>query len=167
MDGKFCVECGTRIAVSARFCVACGKPQPEITIPQELLGREPAAVPEADETAAEAAASDTTSAEADDTPSQSATEPYPVPELRSYFDYDKPQEDSIEKIPEPKPEGGLNPAYIVLIIFALFITAIIVWAIFAVNKTAMTRERKPGSSASISIVKPAEPYSSSSDDEYL
>ncbi len=38
MDGKFCVECGARISIDARFCRACGRRQPEITIPPELLG---------------------------------------------------------------------------------------------------------------------------------
>ena len=49
MDGKFCVECGARISIDARFCRACGRPQPQVKMPTDFAGAP--AVPTAAQTA--------------------------------------------------------------------------------------------------------------------
>lgn len=186
MDGKFCVECGARISIDARFCRACGRRQPEITIPPELLGApEPV---KAETKAVEAAAE--TSAETVETKSETAEEkaaeaekaavfepdtdaekppvqpapapaPKPVPDIQSYLNNGEPQPQRVEAIPEPKREGGIHPAYILLIGCVLFAAALLVWAIFATNKLTMTHQTKSRPSSSVSMVKPTEPPATS------
>lgn len=46
MDNKFCVECGARISLDARFCRACGRRQPDVVIPSALLNGEKTRVPD-------------------------------------------------------------------------------------------------------------------------
>lgn len=185
MDGKFCVECGARISIDARFCRACGRRQPEIKIPPELAAAAPKAEPAAAEPVREAVAEPAETVEevtekAGDTvaetvdavreaaeqvaPEQkpaaaeaSKPEPRPVPDYRSYLNNGEPEPPQVEEVPEPEKEGGINPAYILLIGCALFIVALLVWAIFATNKLTMTHQSKEKSSASITIVKPTEP----------
>ena len=194
MDGKFCVECGARISIDARFCRACGRRQPEIKIPPELAAAAPKAEPAAAEPVREAVAEPAetveevtekagdTVAEAVEKPVEavkavteaaeevatvqepqpaaaeaSKPEPRAVPDYRSYLNNGEPEPPQVEEVPEPEKEGGINPAYILLIGCALFIVALLVWAIFATNKLTMTHQSKEKSSASITIVKPTEP----------
>ena len=185
MDGKFCVECGARISIDARFCRACGRRQPEIKLPNELAGAVTQAEPveevvaepvkaveeiaeKAEETVAETVeepveaieeATEQVAPVPEPQPAAEAPkpEPRPVPDYRSYLNNGEPEQPQVEEIPEPKSEGGIHPAYILLIGGALFIVALLVWTIFMTNKLSMTHQSKDKSSASISIVKPTEP----------
>ncbi len=200
MNGKFCVECGARISIDARFCRACGRPQPQVKMPTDFAGApavptasqtapaepvqkaEEAAeaveakveaaeekVEAAEEKAAEVIAEQTEEAAkaAEQTvqpapvPEAPKPEPRAVPDIQSYLNNGEPQEPQVEDIPEPKPQGGLHPGYILLIGCVLFAAALLVWAIFATNKLSMTHRNKERSSSSISIVKPTEPPATS------
>ena len=188
MDGKFCVECGARISIDARFCRACGRPQPQVKMPTDFAGapavptaaqtapaepvqkaEEAAEAVEAKVEAAEVIAEQTEEAAkaAEQTvqpapvPEAPKPEPRAVPDIQSYLNNGEPQEPQVEDIPEPKPQGGLHPGYILLIGCVLFAAALLVWAIFATNKLSMTHQNKERSSSSISIVKPTEPPTTS------
>ena len=193
MDTKFCVECGARISIDARFCRACGRRQPEFRVPPELAGA-PAAptavqpvpaepkpetveekiVAAAEEKVAETAADtekiadfepDTEKAESPVQPTPAPEppkpEPKPVPDIQSYLNNGEPQQPQVEEIIPSKQEESIHPAYILLIGSALFIVALLVWAIFATNKLTMTHQSKEKPSSSISIVKPTEPPATS------
>lgn len=188
MDGKFCVECGARISIDASFCRVCGRRQPEITIPPELMAAPKPAPVMAEEKASAAAETVADTAEtkaetaeekaaepektADFEPETEAVkppeqpapapEPKPVPDLQSYLNNGGPQLQSVNEIPEPKHRDGIHPAYILLIGSVLFIVALLVWAIFATNKFTMTHQTKHKPSSSVSVVKPTEPPETSS-----
>lgn len=166
MDGKFCIECGRKLDMNARFCPTCGRPQPDIKLPEETA--KPGTVTYAAETPAEqvaaAAAEDNTAAappETAEAPVQenapgpvnapgAAAAPPPPP-------YQQPG-NTISDVSAPEQKkGGMAGAYILLIVAALLIVALFVWAVFAMNKFSMTHKTKSSSSRSISVVKPSEP----------
>ncbi|MBR4361663.1 MAG: zinc ribbon domain-containing protein [Ruminococcus sp.] len=173
MDGKFCIECGRKLDMNARFCPTCGRPQPEIQIPAEII--KPEAAPVTADNAAEkvtAAVPESTAASAAET--ENETEPEkssgpesapetaaapPPPPPPSPFTQPFPQpENTVNDVSAPEQKkGGMAGAYILLIVAALLIVALFVWAVFAMNKFSMTHKTKSSSSRSISVVKPGEP----------
>jgi hypothetical protein len=168
MDGKFCVECGAKLDLTAKFCRVCGRSQPEIQFPAGLEKpvTEPAAEPEAPAEQAIAAENTETKAERffKDTESEAAPTDTAAPEPETVPPpVQQPAPEAVDDVPAPEESGGMKAPYILLIAAALVIVAMFVWAVFAMNKLDMTHQKKSSSSSrSISLAKPDDPSSKSS-----
>ena len=170
MDGKFCIECGRKLDVNARFCPTCGRSQPEIQIPAEIIKPEAepvtadnaaekvtAAVPESTAASEAETANETEPEKSSGTESASETAAAPPPPPSPFTQSFPQPENTVNDVSAPEQKGGMAGAYILLIVAALLIVALFVWAVFAMNRFSMTHKTKESSSRSISVVKPVEP----------
>ena len=180
MNEKFCVECGKKLPMEAKFCDACGKRQPQFAVPPELRNisaPEPAEVkmpepvivppepltgaPDVSETVDEVSADIIDETKNEPEPIDEtvhAPEAAPAPQTQAPPPYIPPQqpEPLYQPVPENEPEAGMNPMYILLIVFALIAAVILVGFLFAINK-GLVNDRSSSSSRTVTFVEPTEP----------
>ena len=159
MDGKFCVECGKRLPMSAAFCDRCGTRQPKVDFPS--------AENRAENTADTAFAENT--AEVDSFADNADPESSPAQNSQEYSGYQQqsapqyiPPAEEVEEVNVYDDNGGLKTGYIALLGLALVVTAGIVWALFAINEGVVNDS---SSEVSYSIEKPSEVETSKAPDK--
>ena len=178
MTEKFCVECGKKLPMAARFCDACGRRQPEFVVPPELkevelpepvkVPPEPVinapesvhieqenVLPEKTGEVTEETVQTEDSSEKNEEYKNAAPEPVKEAAPPPYIPPPQVPDSYCQPVPENKTESGMNPLYILLIAFALVAAAILIGAMFAVNK-GFINDNSSSSSRVVTFVEPTE-----------